>query len=180
MARVLLEKGEQIGCLILLDSLSPAVRQELTDGDEEMELIRGLYTTLARLFPDAKLKSDVEALRGTTSKRRGELIAAELGRHGLDVDAGQLTALIEVFVANDACYLAYRPAPLPREIDVSLYRACEKGGDWLPVPEDYGWNRLLRRPVRVNDVDGSHISMLDKDHVQAIARHIHTQIERFA
>jgi thioesterase domain-containing protein len=92
-----------------------------------------------------------------------------LNDRGYDVSEQQFGAFLDVFRANLACYHAYKPATLPANVDVVLYRATEQPyttGETLP--HDYGWNRLLQTPVRVHDVDGDHYSMLENVRFDAL------------
>jgi thioesterase domain-containing protein len=176
MARMLLEGGEEVASLIFLDSLAPAVRQQMPGGDE-VELILDTCTAMARRYPDVQIALDEQVLRGLDAEQRVKVFADALRTVGLDVDEAQLATFINVFNANESCYHAYEPAPLTRETDVVLYRALEKEG-WPSVPADYGWNQLLQRPLRRVDAVGDHFSMLDEDHVQALGESIRIQLER--
>jgi thioesterase domain-containing protein len=51
---------------------------------------------------------------------------------------------------------------------VSLYRSIQEHREIPAIPRDYGWNELLRSPVRIYDVDANHFSILGKLRVQAV------------
>jgi thioesterase domain-containing protein len=152
MARLLLDQGEDVS-LILLDSIAPAARQF---GDE----VTGLVEMLNELTGGADLGIDVERLRQSSDEENARYLADLLnGRGLLDVNAGQLAAGMSVFRANLHCYRSYRPAGLPRAIDVSLYRATQTH-ELTTLPHDYGWGPLFQGGVRIHDVDATHDSIL--------------------
>jgi amino acid adenylation domain-containing protein len=177
MARMLLEGGEDVATLIFLDSLAPAVRKQVPRSDEA-GLILEICSGIAHRYPDVQLSLDEQVLRGLDAERRVTVFADALRTAGLDVDEAQLATFIDVVSANESCYHAYEPVPLPREVDVVLYRALKKEG-WAAVPEDYGWNQLLQQPLRSVDAVGDHFSMLDEKHVQAVGEAIRIQLTRF-
>ncbi len=156
MARRLLEEGDQIASLTLLDSRAPSVYQETVRRDMATELadacmvVAGLY--------DADV--EIERLRQLPDDEKVPYIVALLRDRGLDTNAEQFSAFYRVYRANQLCYRTYTPPRLPRQLDVSLYRAAQAHRDGTPA--DYGWNQLLRSPIRIHDVDADHFSILEK------------------
>ncbi|MBZ5509457.1 MAG: amino acid adenylation domain-containing protein, partial [Acidobacteriia bacterium] len=167
MARMLLEQAEQISSLILLDSLAPSVMQKRTDGDETTSLFDAC-AEVANLH-GATLVIDLERLRQSSREENVQYIVNLLNDCGVEINNEQFAAFYSVYQTNLLCYRTYQPLPLPREIDVSLYRATQGHEDGQMTPHDCGWNQLLPGPVRVHDIEANHFSMLEEPHIQKIA-----------
>jgi thioesterase domain-containing protein len=154
MAGILLEQGEEVASLVLLDSVAPSV---FRPDDEITEIVKAFR----ELANDAELELDVERLRRSSDRENAEFFVALLKERGLlDVNVEQFAALMNVCRVNLTCYTTYQPSRLPRPIDVSLYRATEGRTD---EPEDYGWGPLLSQPLRAYDVaEANHYSVIEK------------------
>ncbi|HEX8619605.1 MAG TPA: amino acid adenylation domain-containing protein, partial [Thermoanaerobaculia bacterium] len=167
MARILLEQGDEVASLVLLDSFAPSVVQHKLGGDEFAEL-REACVAVAGLY-DKTLDIDVDRLRTSTKEENVQYLAGLLNEQGLEIGAEQFAAFHSVYRANLLCYRGYEPSMLPAAIDVLLYRATEaQHGDW-ELPPDYGWNQLLPRPVRTHDIAANHHSILEQPHVERVA-----------
>jgi amino acid adenylation domain-containing protein/FkbM family methyltransferase len=160
MARILLEQGEGISSLILLDSIAPEVMQRNLDHDEVAELVEAC--TAVADINGARPEVDVEPLLRMSDEENVHYVAGLLNDRGLEIDREQFAAFYRVYRVNLLCYRAYTPPPLSRGIDVSLYRATQGRPDRLNLPPDYGWGRLLQRPIRIYDVEADHFSILKK------------------
>jgi len=160
MARVLLEQGEGISSLILLDSIAPSIKRSNFAHDEVAELVEACMAVAD--ISGARPEIDVERLLRLSDEGKVHYIAGLLNDCGLEIDRKQFAAFYHVYRANLLCYRAYTPPSLSREIDVSLYRATEVHPDRLNLPPDYGWGRLLQSPVRIYDVEADHFSILKK------------------
>jgi amino acid adenylation domain-containing protein len=135
MARLLLEQGEEVASLTLLDSIAPWLAQEQYEA----------------ATPDE-----------ASVKFHSERLASLLNDGGHEIDPAQLAAVQEVYRASLFSYSNYKPLPLAKAIDVALYRATQESSHASDMPDDYGWNRLLQSPIRIHDVEGDHYSMLKK------------------
>lgn len=160
MTRMLLERGEEVASLTLLDSVAPWVVQQEAPRDETADLYMA-YAAIANA-QGANGGLDPEKLREAEQRADREYVVNLLIESGFEIDDEQFAAFRAVYRANVACYRAYEPAALPRDVDVSLYRATGNGSEVTKLPEDYGWNRLLRGPIRVHDVDADHYSILEQ------------------
>jgi aspartate racemase len=163
MARILLERGEGITSLILLDSIAPAVMQSNFTNDEVAELVEACMS-VADIY-GARPEVDVERLRQLSDEEKVHHLAGLLSGLGLEMEREHLAAFYRVYQSNLLCYGAYKPAPLSYEVDVSLYRATQGRPDRPNLPPDYGWGRLLQRPIRIYDVEADHFSILKKARV---------------
>ena len=164
MARMLLEQGEQISSLVLLDSIAPAVKQEEPPMDDARELFDAC-TTAAGLS-GAQLEIDIEWLRKSSDEENVRYIVGLLNGRGQEITIAQFAAFYNVYRANLRCYRTYKPSLLPCEIDVSLYRASQEHQDRTTLLPDYGWNQLLHEPIRIYDVEADHFSILEKVSIQ--------------
>jgi amino acid adenylation domain-containing protein len=165
MARMLLDQGEEIASLILLDSIAPSVMQATPAGDEINELFEAC-STLTSLY-DPNLKIDLGRLAQCSSEPSVEYFVSQLNDRGLEISTKQFTAFADVLRANLRCYRAYKPSILSHNIDVCLYRATQGHESQSTMPRDYGWNQLLPSPIRIYDVEANHFSILKEVHIQA-------------
>jgi polyketide synthase PksN len=158
MTRTLLEQGEEVSSLILLDSIIPAERAHDGASDERDELVEACLT-LARLY-EIDLPLDAERLRPLSVDEQVEHLHGLLAARGVEIDRDQFVSFYGVYRANLRCYRAYVPSALPREVNASLYLATRRNGDSAVVPPDGGWNQHLLSPIRRHDVDADHFSIL--------------------
>jgi thioesterase domain-containing protein/acyl carrier protein len=160
MVRVLLEEGEEISSLVLLDSIAPSIVQRNPVHDEASDLA-GACTVVANLH-GATLELDIDRLRKMSSEERVQYLVDVMKECGFEIDRQQFAAFYRVYRANLLCYRTYMPSPLPRRIDVSLYRATQGRPEVVNVPPDYGWDDLLQSPIRAFDVEANHFSILER------------------
>jgi thioesterase domain-containing protein/acyl carrier protein len=170
MARVLLERGEQVSSLILLDSIAPSITQKERVNDEATDLFE-VCTALANLY-DSCLEIDIERLRHSPHEENVQYITELLNDRGLEIGARQFAALYSVYRANLLCNRTYNPSKLSRKINASLYVATPRHKDGLTMPGDYGWNELLQSPVLIYEVESNHFSILRKAHILGSDREI--------
>ncbi|MEO7323233.1 MAG: amino acid adenylation domain-containing protein [Dokdonella sp.] len=160
MARQLMEQGEEVASLTLLDSFAPAPDARPPDAAAELaELLIGLAASSG-----VSLRANTQSLRKLSNAEAADLLTA----HGLDIGREQFELLYEVFKANRRCYARYRPDRLVHDIDVYLYRAEQRSDGELPA-SDYGWSELLTQPPKMIDIDADHFSLLDGIAVQRLA-----------
>jgi thioesterase domain-containing protein len=175
MARVLLEQGEEVERLILLDSLAPSVWQMLKTTDEVATLVE-VCTTIANLN-GVNLNVDVQTLTCLPDSQRIEYICEKLNTYGLEIELEQFNTFYNVFIANQRCYQAYKPINLSKTLNVSLYRAIEgnheEGAHLIQaMPDDYGWGELLSGSINIHDIKANHFSILEKSHIHTIAERL--------
>ncbi len=154
MARILLEQGEDVASLTLLDAKHPSHLTFL----EEAADIADACQELAKMY-GGKMEIDADRLRRSSIEENAQYVAAELGDRGIDIDASQFAAFVRVSRANRLSYFAYEPAKLPRNIEVALYRAT-LAEDFADLPHDYGWSAVLQGPLVIHDVEADHYSIL--------------------
>jgi len=157
MARMLLAEGEEISGLILLDSVAPSLMQVPAPKDDATELVEACAAA-ASLY-DIKVEIDIHRIKELSTEAALKYIAGLLHEGGVEVNDAQLSAFFRVYRANLTCYRNYKPAMLPRNIDVSLYVATQGNG---AAPPHRGWNELLHSPAQIYTVDADHFSLLSK------------------
>jgi thioesterase domain-containing protein/acyl carrier protein len=161
MTRILLEQEERVSSLVLIDSVAPSVMQNMQADNEAAEFFAAC-TTMASLY-GINLSVDLNRLRELSTEERVHYLTDSLSEIGVEINAGQLNAFLDVYRANQACYRRYMPSLLPVAINVSLYRAIERHQHDAIMPHDYGWGQLLQAPIRIHDVEADHFSIFKKD-----------------
>lgn len=163
MVRALTEQGEEIESLLLLDTLCPEDRKS-TPIELAVEVFNHLVGTLG-----GTPSLEARQLAPVAPHARAEYLYQWLADHRLQVDKDYFLATYQVATASEALCRAYTLRPLTREIAVSLFRAVQGDQD---VPADYGWNRFLRQPVRVHDVEANHFTIIENGAVMGVAEAI--------
>jgi thioesterase domain-containing protein/acyl carrier protein len=166
MARILLEQGEEVTSLMLLDSRAPSAMQGKSAGDETIELAEACVAAASQ--SGASIELDVEMLRQLSNDERAQYIVGLLNDRGLEINNEQFGAFYGVYRANQHCYRTYIPQRMPRPLDVSLYRAMHPPQDEA-TSLDYGWNPLLQSPIHVIDVEADHFSILERTRFPDVA-----------
>src|SRR5579863_4587964 len=160
MARMLLEQGERISSIILLDAMAPWVVQAKTATDEATDLFE-VCTTVANLY-GVDLKVDLKRLRKSSTEENIQYVVNLLNECGVEIDDELFAVFYKVFRANLSCYRIYKPLKLLCNVEVSLYRATQRHEKDTSLPEDYGWGRLLQGPIHVYNVNADHFSILER------------------
>ncbi|MGZ5431282.1 MAG: thioesterase domain-containing protein, partial [Thermoanaerobaculia bacterium] len=157
MARMLVEQGEDVASLTLLDAIHPSRMTFLEEAADIAEACHALVE-----LHGVAIEIDADRLRRSSIEENAQYLAGLMGDHGIEVDVGQFAAFMRVSRANRLSYRAYQPARLSRDIDVALYRAT-LADDFATLPPDYGWNQVLQSPIRVQDLEVDHYSILTAD-----------------
>jgi thioesterase domain-containing protein len=176
MARQLVEQGEEVAFLAVLDT-APGIPPEeqaapaVPEDDDTpwlvtiADYVRGLRGAdlqvtaeqLAPLAPEERLRAFVDRLRAAGVVHAGE--------DGL----AQLRRLLRVFKTDVRAYRAYRPRPYPGPI--TLFRAAGAGFD-ADLGRDLGWGRLTPHPVAVHEIPGGHVTLLAEPNVAVLAERL--------
>jgi thioesterase domain-containing protein/acyl carrier protein len=163
MARLLLEQGDEVADLALLDAVAPNAMQARKSTDDS-EDIGELCVALAELG-GARLAISADELRGLTLDELADVLA----ENELEIGKEQLEILYSVFKANLRCYERYRPARLQWDIAARLYRAAGRGTQEEEWRHDYGWGDILQQSPLIFDLDANHFSMLHDPAVRVLA-----------
>ncbi|UAA39460.1 amino acid adenylation domain-containing protein [Paraneptunicella aestuarii] len=172
MSKKLLQQGDEIASLTLLDSFAPSLIQQLITPDETAMLTEAL-TSLMNLYGVHLGEADFKALCIACKNGVDEDIAVLFESQGIEMAPEQFLAYFNVYKANQHCYHTYKPSKLGHEIDVTLYRARNSHREQMLIMDDYGWNELLQSPIKIHDVEADHFTLLDEEHIQQIINRLY-------
>jgi thioesterase domain-containing protein len=167
MARQLIEAGERVPLLMIIDSASPGTRPRPQDPPSLVTRVRRLASC-----PPAEVLERV--------KRRVEQAVSRLGA-GLpppgDPDALPADVVPRAFYGLATRHFkalrAYRPRPL--NADVCLFRSQDDR-----FAPDMGWGPLVDGRFRIEMIPGSHANVLKYPHVPGAAQKIAAVLETIA
>ncbi|MES2824540.1 MAG: type I polyketide synthase [Pseudomonadota bacterium] len=169
MARMLLEQNEKIASLILLDSLCPLLQtndviDEIVDICNSVMKNRGVNLNL-----------DIQQLQQIPGSERCDYLYNLMAGQGFEMPREQFTASYNVAIASENCCRIYKPLKLSQKIDVTLYRALN---GYPEIANDYGWNQLLMDPIRTCDINADHLSIVDNEPIQEVAKNINLTVKK--
>jgi len=160
-ARQLVDRGERVELLALLDTPAPGELPRMLADDAEV------LSYIARILGRPVAAEVLRPLEATARLER--FIAALAERLPPGMTPAAFAVYLEAFKLNTEAMRAYRPrraAGLPR---VLFLKAAERDADTAPNPEQ-AWQRLLgERAIDVEVVPGSHLTMLQGDHARRLA-----------
>lgn len=149
MARMWLERDELVATTILIDTwAAPAFMTDAGEADQTRTSIMEL---------------DVLRLEGADAD---------------PATFAELTAMIE---RNRTAFLDYRPAPFPGDLEI-LRASVPLPPGTRPFPGGYmdgdrGWGALAAH-VETTEISGSHLSLFDAEHADALAAAIKAAVDR--
>jgi thioesterase domain-containing protein len=160
MARQIMEAGQDVATLLLLDASSPA-RTAVPPGLDDEQIVRGLAREVAGPPSDGGPDRGgawlpVEPLLDLA--RRIRLVPSDAG-------AQHLTWMLAVFKANLRAATDYRPRPYPGPVTV----LCA-AGEAPPGDPTLGWGELVTGRLDVREVPGDHFGVVREPFVREIAR----------
>jgi thioesterase domain-containing protein len=164
MARQLVEQGETVEALALIDTLAPALLAgEADPGGTGMVALFAASLAWAHGL-------DVPSVDFTGLDEDGALaLVMSLGREaGLlppSVELAELRRLFDRFRANHYALYTYEPDPYPG--DLILLRALQRMGEEEEDPQR-GWGGLVQGELRIWDLPGNHYTLL-REEVGALA-----------
>ncbi len=169
MAKILLEKNEKIASLVFLDTLCPLLQtndviDEIVDICNSMMKNRGVDLNLT-----------VQQLQQIPDSERCVYLYNILAANGFEMTSEQFTASYNVAITSQKCCQIYKPSKLSQKIDVILYRAID---GYKEIADDYGWNQLLMEPIRTCDIKADHLSIVDGEPIQAVAKNINAAVKK--
>jgi thioesterase domain-containing protein len=178
MSRQLVEQGEEVALLALLDSVAPARRRRLNGREDPTRLLRsfaldlGLAPAHLERLPAGQLslESDEQMTVLLEGARAAGLISEE-------VELPHLRRLWKVFQGNALAIRKYTPRPA--RVRMLLLRA---GGRTPSRPGDptEGWGRLTTAGIEVSLVPGDHYSIMREPNVRALAEELRPRLDAAA
>lgn len=176
MARLLLEDNQQVASLTLLDSLAPQRFQDITVVDDA-KLLKDICIEFGHMY-SLDLNSKLELPQYTDDESLELEITSLLNSFDEDISASDFMAFYRVYKANLYCYQSYKPLPLNTKLKVNLFVAnnsltIEEREGVMNPETDYGWNSLLKEPVKTTVLDADHHSILSSKWVRRIVAPFH-------
>jgi natural product biosynthesis luciferase-like monooxygenase protein/amino acid adenylation domain-containing protein len=170
MARQLLERGEEVELLVLLDSPAPepgAVRSD------ELEMLAGIV----RQLTGTGFEIPAEELRGIPPDAWLDRVV-ELGRErGVlppSFDIEQARRRWQVVRANVQAVESYVPSSLC-DVRSLLFRATEQPVE-IGDRTSRGWERWLPGPLEILEVEGDHAAPVREPGARLVARHLEVRL----
>lgn len=183
MAKQLLEYGDEVAQLVILDALAPkGATQSARDDEDEVAVMLAIAEQLERFF-GKDLGITAAALRGLGPDERPHYLQQRLVAAGV-IPAGrgmrQVHGLIQIPLIHSRIRYVPRRVQVPR---ITVFRANDLGLRDFIVSKvisaagggpdaSFGWDLFSAAPVRVQVVPGDHYTMMDEPHVQALAKHL--------
>jgi thioesterase domain-containing protein len=185
MARQLLEYGEKVVFLGVLDNAAPgSTPGELYSCRSHSEWLMHIAIRIGKLY-----KTNLNLQNGDFAKKSyteqieyfiDQLISTGILPAGLN--KAHFGRFIEVYKANAKAVAGYQPYALPSPVGLTLFRAGEDDPELREQAKiadpALGWNRFTARPVEIVEVPGTHLTMLSEPHVRELADRLRECIDR--
>ncbi len=168
MARQLIEAGEKVAHLILIDSYAPALLAEL--GGSGGEFGPDILTVFARdligrVGTEPLRRDDGRDVRSIEDLYRVPELSARLA----GVDQERLRSRFAVFRTNMLMAEAYRPEPC--SVAAKIYVAAQGHPD-----RTRGWSGLAIGGLSIEDLPGDHYALLAEPAVERLAASLAAEI----
>jgi polyketide synthase PksN len=167
MARILRDKGKEVSSLVLIDSIGPYLMQVKRKANET-NLLCELCSVVADLF-DVGLNLEPDYLDKLEWPKRVTFVMDKMKEHNLEMDKDQFEILFNIYKVNQDSYYAYKPKSKLKDVEICLFSAVNVE---RTMPEDFGWNDLVEKPVKVYPIYGDHFSIMEKGNVMQIAEQL--------
>ena len=182
MARQLVESGQEVPLLVLVDSGAPAFLRQIIEADDAV-LLTVLANQLTRYsMTDEELRPLTEALRKLDSNEQLQYVIDyfvqrdKVGAH-LDMDYAFafLKRHLRVFRTRIRVTHRFDPPVYPGRITV--LRGSEEPAEVRGLDPTKGWSELSTQPVEVHIVPGNHETMGLEPNVKALSARLQSCIE---
>jgi thioesterase domain-containing protein len=181
LARQLEDQGETVACLVILDTNAPDPGKDQPDrterkrlGDSEREVLAELVAVFEEL-PGTMLGISREAILSQPDADQAYAkVMAAFQSCGVLFSRGAAMSELKALVA---VYRSAREAHEVQRIEerlkasIHLLRACDRSGAEAFVDHrpDWGWAEGTEQGVFVDEVPGTHITMMAPPHVAVLA-----------
>jgi thioesterase domain-containing protein len=177
MAQQLIAQGQEVSQLLLLDSNAANSADEYIDGDDA--------SLLLELLPEELAISEESLQRLAGVERIDYILQSAISQNLLppDIGAVQSRSFLTAYRTNVKARRKYIPQAYKGPI--TLFKTTKRaavsssngaGGDLQAeiAAQDptKGWGKLAAEGLQVVDVPGRHTTMLDKPHVETLAKRI--------
>jgi amino acid adenylation domain-containing protein len=171
-ARRLVERGERVALLALLESEVPGRRPAAPVGSA-LDRLRQRTRHHLRRFGSAGLRDELAHLARAVRRKTREAIWRRAWN--LDLEIGPLAASRDPRAANYRARSRYVPSVYPGRLD--LFR-CTESAAWREDEPLNGWGDLARGGVEVHRVPGTHTSMYREPHVGRLVEALRACLEK--
>ncbi|HVE81893.1 MAG TPA: thioesterase domain-containing protein, partial [Myxococcales bacterium] len=182
MAQQLVQRGEQVALLALIDSRAPTpeTRKSLMGMLGELDDAAMGYLFLLHLarLSQQRPTARLDALRRLPPAQLHAHLAEEANRFGAlppGATAEMLQPILHVYRTNFRSVIQYHPRPYAGAL--TLFRASEEVPE-PPHPPPWGWETYAAGPFEVHDVGGNHYTAVSKTHSPALAQQLRRSLER--
>ena len=171
IARRLKAEGAEVGSISLFDSLSPAML--VVDVNDDAMILVELTGFLNRFY-QLGIELTYDELSNLDSEERTALVVERARLSGAlpaNLDEEYVRRFLRVCQANLRAIDGYRAEP--DELPLTLYRASVKESPSNGRGDnqvDLGWRKLVGNGLRIEHVDGDHVSMLTGDRARQLGR----------
>jgi amino acid adenylation domain-containing protein/non-ribosomal peptide synthase protein (TIGR01720 family) len=183
MAQQLLDRGEEVALLAILDTTPPGFGKTPDDWDDTQWLIDLVGAMKATFASDLEL--DVEKLLSLAPEAQIQYVLEYVKMFDIlppDADSTYLLHLLQSFMADHKA--KYSPQQQVYPVHINLFRSSEikveENEFFREVFQDstFGWSAISGAPVDVHFVPGNHTTMLHFPHVQVLAERLNTCIQQ--
>lgn len=164
MVRRLLEQGEAVSSLMLLDTLAPTLLRSEPIEKMMVEVYRRFIVSLG-----GSTEVDMQRLQAVPEDERSAYLYESASGLGVTLPRQSFIDTFNVAVRSERSSRSYQPLRLSRKIDVTLFRAIE---GFQNMPIDYGWSPFVMGTLRTIDIHADHFTLLEKEAVQKVGQHI--------
>lgn len=158
MARQLIEDGEIVRFVAVIDSASPGVRRGLPPFSDYRVMLDGAGMVTGML--SMTIRDAMCGLAHTDWTYNSAFTVADPRGY-------------EVARATTIATRNYRPCPAP--VRMVLFRTTDQSSRLAFEPE-HGWSKLATDGVNVIDIDGDHVTCLSEPWVATLGRHLGDQL----
>jgi len=177
MASRLLNDGEEVNLVAMLDAANPAMLSNLSQA-EAADFHKTYLADRLKIYAKQLMQGNLRAF----TKRGLAFIVPRIGRFFLPVIKTAFritkTQLPRVFRANDPGFLKAWKAYVPKryENDLVIFRVQDRGPEY-DRDSSMGWDACVVGTVHVHTVPGSHVNMMSVPSVHTIANKLTTYLD---
>jgi len=176
MARLLVERGERVGLLALIDSRAPGSTPVSSDPVDGRTLVEMLARELGGPSGDGAGRMTSGESPGPATDDPLERVVQKARERGLlprDIGTQEIHRLLKVLRANFEALRGYLPGPYAGR--VTLFRAAQ--ATTIHPDPAFGWRELAAGGVDVHEVPGDHHSLIREPHVGVLVERLRGSLD---
>ncbi|SDZ22918.1 thioesterase domain-containing protein, partial [Thermoactinomyces sp. DSM 45892] len=164
IARQLLEQGEEVSLLALMDSDFSSFRHEITEEDAIIQIAQAIFKDSWEKVKEELKDKDIDTMY---EYMLNEAKAQEL--FPPDTERERIERLAKAAFFNTKMLTDQKLDSYPNEV---IYFNAEEGKD-LSIE----WSEVLKDKIKIYNIPGSHMDMMDSPAVELIAEKLAQEIE---